>query len=111
VDDDDRLRRLSNQAEADREAVARLPRPPAAGGYFVPCRVTSAFAAGTVAVRSYYLVQPLTPTGDVNEGAAVTFDTVEKPFLAANLGTVMPPQGTLVLAFRAGPRWSFRYDG
>jgi hypothetical protein len=75
-------------------------------------------AAQTVAISSYpgtanvfYGVQALVVTGTETEGSAATTTGSGAKFLAYNLGTHVPPQGTQVLIQRVNWRWVFRYDG
>jgi hypothetical protein len=45
------------------------------------------------------------------EGGSATYTTGTAIFQALNIGTAVPPSGTLVIAHATGGRWCFRFDG
>jgi len=45
------------------------------------------------------------------EGGAGTVTATTAELYAYNLGTAVPPSGTLLLATQVGDRWTVRYDG
>lgn len=74
--------------------------------------------AQTVVVNSYpttaacyYGCQPQRILGAEVEGGAATLTPDGGAFYALNLGSAVPPAGTMVVATFVGNRWVFRYDG
>jgi hypothetical protein len=80
---------------------------------------TAAVMAVTVLVHTYptsaavfYGAHPVTLTGPVTEGASPVISTdATVTFFALNVGTAIPPAGTLFVGHAVGGRWVFRYDG
>jgi hypothetical protein len=49
--------------------------------------------------------------GDEAEGATPSLTGSSGPVFAANLGSAIPPAGTVLPIDRVARRWVFRYDG
>jgi len=61
---------------------------------------------------AFYACSPLQVDGPETEGAAATFtEDSTRTIYAFNLGTLIPPTGTSIIAHACGGRWTFRYDG
>jgi hypothetical protein len=73
--------------------------------------------AQTTAVKNYpttatafYAVVPCDIDGGENEGSAATYvPRTSSVAYAFNLGTQIPPSGTMVVCHAVGGRWCFRY--
>ena len=63
------------------------------------------------AARQFYACRAQTVLGKEVEGGAGTLTPNPSLFLALNLGTVVPPVGTTILATFVDSRWVFRHDG
>jgi hypothetical protein len=80
---------------------------------------TVAILAQTTMVTTYptapgafYACVPLWIDGPETEGATATFSAGgARTVYAFNLGTHVPPVGTMIIAHSCGGRWMFRYDG
>jgi hypothetical protein len=61
---------------------------------------------------SFYASNPTEIDGSEVEGGVATYtaDTTQVVY-ALNVGTMIPPVGTRVVASSVGGRWVFRYDG
>ena len=61
---------------------------------------------------SFFACQPVSIDGIAREGgpASLTPDAM-RTFHAYNLGTQVPPQGTIFVATSVSGRWVFRHDG
>lgn len=61
---------------------------------------------------AFYAGNPTYINGTEAEGGAASYSPDPSQVIYAyNLGTQVPPQGTLVVAQAVGGRWVFRYDG
>jgi hypothetical protein len=84
---------------------------------FVPANSTAAIAVTTqvntypTAAQAYYACKLGNLTGDEQEGNPDTVAASANIFMALNLGTQIPPQGTQIIAHAASNRWVFRFDG
>lgn len=58
-----------------------------------------------------YACQVQTPGGAETEGAAGSLGATSATLYAYNLGSSIPPQGTLLLATQIGDRWVIHYNG
>lgn len=106
----DEAKRLRAHIAARNDRLTRFDLAAADGA---PC-----ILAQTVAVRSYpgtaasyFGCQPQTILGAEVEGGAATITPDGGTFFALNVGSAVPPVGTLVVATFVGNRWVFRYDG
>jgi hypothetical protein len=61
---------------------------------------------------SFFACRPILVDGHEVEGGAASF-TVDpaRIVFAFNLGTAVPPSGTMIIVNGCGGRWVFRYDG
>jgi hypothetical protein len=105
MDTDDRLRRLTNQLEADRAAVARLPRPAAAVNPPLVVKVLNGGSMPT-SLPGQFLTVLNHFEDDVTEGDPVTAvaDT-GRTVVTTVIGTHAPAVGDLLVAHRYGGRW------
>ena len=61
---------------------------------------------------AFYACVPLSIDGPEIEGATASFTTEgTRTMYALNVGTQVPPVGTIIIAHACGGRWTFRYDG
>jgi hypothetical protein len=104
----DEARRLEAMAVGLRDEQLRaLPAFPAGA----PCMLaqTTAISAYPTTAAAFYACTPVSVVGSEVEGGAGTIASRPGTFLALNLGTAIPPQGTQVVVTYVG-RWVFRYD-
>lgn len=71
---------------------------------------TTVISAYPTAAFSYFACLPQSLYGVEQEGAAGVVLSGSSTFFALNLGSTVPPVGTLLLATFTGNRWVFRYD-
>ncbi len=60
---------------------------------------------------AFYAANPTEIDGTEVEGGAATYAPGSLLYYALNVGTQIPPVGTLIVAHSVGGRWTFRYDG
>ncbi len=102
---------LREQLAAGRAAVDRLA-PFAEDGAVAVLAQTKAISAYPTVPGAFYACSPLAVDGPETEGAAASFTTdPTRTTYAFNLGTQVPPAGTVIIAHACGGRWTFRYDG
>jgi hypothetical protein len=79
----------------------------------MPCLLgqTKKIASYPTVAQSFYACAPSTLLGAEVEGGAGTVTPGPSTFLALNLGSVVPPIGTNILATFVDSRWVFRFDG
>jgi hypothetical protein len=107
IDDAHRIRLRLGEAEADQTRELEYTGEGAA-----------CFVGKTIACSSYpttaavmYCVAAVGIMGTETEGSSGVF-TVQTPTLKAlNVGSAIPPSGTLLVVTRVPNRWVFRYDG
>ena len=76
------------------------------------CAITTTVTTYPTSAAEFYACNPELITGSVAEGATPTFTADTATVLyALNLGTAIPPNGTIIVVHSAGGRWTFRYDG
>jgi hypothetical protein len=73
---------------------------------------TYAKSSYPTAAKSYYACHPVKVSGTELEGQAVT-TTVDanQTLVVANVGSTVPPSGTIVIATLVGGRWEFSFNG
>jgi hypothetical protein len=93
--------------------AAALDRPAGGGrdGSQALCVVTTLVATYPTTAAVFYACNPVIVTGSEAEGATPSFSADSTVIYALNLGTMIPPLGTYLVAHEAGGRWTFRYDG
>ena len=76
------------------------------------CAITTTVTTYPTSAGVFYGCNPELLTGAETEGATPTFvpDTATVVY-AVNLGTAIPPNGTIIVIHSVGGRWAFRYDG
>ncbi len=76
------------------------------------CVITTMVSSYPTSAGAFYACNPELLYGAETEGGAPTFtaDTATVIY-AFNLGSVIPPSGTIIVIHAAGGRWCFRYDG
>ena len=92
------------------DAATRRPAPPAAGAPSLLAQTTTVSTYPTVAA-TFFGCLPVTAMGTETEGTAGTLTTGSGVLYALNLGTAIPPSGTMLLVTFTDHRWVFRYDG
>jgi hypothetical protein len=102
-----RERQLVASDALDRAGASQDPYGSAA-----MCAITTTASSYPTAAGAFYACNPELLTGSVAEGATPTFtadtSTIEYAF---NLGTAIPPVGTILVIHSVGGRWCFRFDG
>ena len=102
---------LRERQAATRDAALRLA-PFAEEGAMAMLAQTTVVANYPTAPGVFYACVPVTLDGQETEGASAAFHADQtRTFYALNLGTQVPPRGTLIIAHACGGRWTFRYDG
>ena len=99
----------------DRQSVGQEGLDSSLGGDHFPG--SSAMLAQTTTVNAYptsasafYAVTPCDIDGGESEGSAATYvPRTSSVTYAFNLGTQIPPSGTMVVCHAVGGRWCFRY--
>ncbi len=101
-----RKRQLAAETALDRLGTA------ADYGSAALCCITTTVTSYPTSAAEFYACNPELITGSVAEGATPTFtpDTATVLY-ALNLGTAIPPNGTILVVHSAGGRWVFRFDG
>jgi hypothetical protein len=102
---------LRERLAADRAAVDRLT-PFAEDGAVAVLAQTKAISKYPTVPGAFYACVPLSIDGPEIEGATASFTTEgTRTMYALNVGTQVPPVGTIIIAHACGGRWTFRYDG
>ena len=110
MSDRDEAKRLRIRDAARADEAKRLGLAPTIGA---PCLVarTKVIQSYPNVAAAFYGCESQTITGTEVEGGPATITTDGDTFYALNLGSVVPPQGTPIVATFLGNRWAFRYDG
>lgn len=105
-DEAKRLRVREDAIAGDLSVVPNLADPG------TPCLVaqTTRLTTYPTSARSFFACSPVAVLGAETEGSPATLTPLTPIFYALNLGAVVPPQGTDVIASFVGNRWVFRYD-
>lgn len=102
---------LRERQAATRAAALRLAPFAEEGAVAVLAQTTTVSSYPTTA-GVFYACMPISVDGAETEGAAASFHADQtRTFYALNLGSQVPPRGTLIIAHGCGGRWIFRYDG
>lgn len=92
------------------DAVGRFGAPAGEGGSSVLVQTYAETAYPTVA-NAFYSVHPVEADGDEAEGDAATFTADGARTLHAyNLGSAIPPAGTVAIAHMKSGRWVFTFN-
>jgi hypothetical protein len=106
------LRILRDRQTAASTALDRAAMADDTHGSAAMCAITTTVSTYPTSAGLFYACNPELIYGSELEGATPTFvpdtDTV---VYALNLGTAIPPNGTLIVIHAVGGRWCFRYDG
>ena len=105
----DDSRRYTTEEQSLSDDIGRRDMSPALSSPSVLAKTTVLTAYPTTAF-SYFACLPQSLYGVEQEGATGVVLSGSSSFFALNLGTTVPPVGTLVLATFTGNRWVFRYD-
>lgn len=73
--------------------------------------ITTTIDTYPTVAQSYFGVFPVRLRGEIHEGTAPDIDTGTNPVLVLNMGTGIPPEGTYVICFNSGGRYTMREDG
>jgi hypothetical protein len=78
--------------------------------------ITTAIKTYPTVPQAFYGIIPQRITGTNKEGDPGVFSSelalgVTTQMVALNVGSLAPPQGTMVVCEAVGGRWVFRYDG
>ncbi len=106
------LRILRNRQTAASTALDRSSVDPEQHGSAAMCCITTTVTTYPTTAGRFYACHPEVITGSESEGATPTFtaDTATIVY-AVNLGTSIPPVGTIIVVHAVGGRWCFRWDG
>jgi hypothetical protein len=106
------LRILRDRQTAAATAIDRSATAGDAHGSAAMCVITTTISSYPTSTGVFYACNPELLTGSEFEGAAPSFsaDTASVVY-ALNLGTAVPPNGTIVVIHAVGGRWAFRFDG
>ena len=105
--DDSRKYTIEEQNLSD--DITRRDQTPTLASPSVLAKTTTLSVYPTTA-SSYFACLPQSLYGTEQEGAPGVVLSSSSTFFALNLGTTVPPRGTLILATFTGNRWVFRYD-
>ena len=105
----DDSRRYTTEEQILSEDINRRDMSPALSSPSVLAKTTVLSVYPTTA-SSYFGCLPQSLYGAEQEGATGIVLSGSSSFFALNLGSTVPPIGTLVLATFTGNRWVFRYD-
>lgn len=70
---------------------------------------TTTLVSYPASANVYFALNPVTVLGAETEGGAALLSYGSNHFMALNLGSIVPPNGTNVLCTYVGNRWVFRY--
>jgi hypothetical protein len=103
--------RIERERHQDLEdAVDRIQTGDDGSTAFMLVKTTTIVTYPTTANR-FYGCNPVEADGTQTEGSAATYTAdTNQVIYCLNLGTTIPPSGTVVIASMVGGRWSFRYD-
>ena len=106
----DEVRRLRIRDAALVDGLGRRDRDQTFG---MPCLLaqTKKISSYPTVAQSFYACAPSSLLGPEVEGGAGTVTPGPSTFFALNLGSVVPPIGTNILATFVDNRWVFRFDG
>jgi hypothetical protein len=101
-----RERQLAAADALDRAAAAT------ATGSAALCVTTTTVTTYPTSAGKFYACNPNLCYGNESEGATPTFSADGSTIIyALNLGTSIPPTGTVLVVHAVGGRWCFRFDG
>lgn len=98
-----------DRQQSIKDQINRSPAPPPDGARSLLVMTTVDQSYPTTA-GVFYAVFETDVTGPETEGAIPAFSAGTQFFFALNMGSGIPPQGTVVLAESQGGIWCFRYD-
>lgn len=98
-----------NRQESLANLISRIPSSPPDGARSILVKTTTETTYPTTA-SSFYAVFSVDVDGAETEGATPTFNVDSHVFHALNLGSTVPPAGTIILAECLGGLWLFRWD-
>ena len=106
----DEAKRLRIRDAALVDLFSQGGRDPSSG---MPCLVarTKQVSSYPTAAQQFFACSPVNVLGPEVEGGAGSLTLGISTFFALNLGSVVPPVGTNILATFIDNRWVFRYDG
>jgi len=105
----DEAKRLRIRDDTIGDTLSVLPQTLDSGS---PCLIaqTTKLKTYPTSAQQFFACQPVAVLGTETEGGQAIFTPHTSTFLALNLGPVVPPLGTNVIASFIGNRWVFRYD-
>jgi hypothetical protein len=102
-----RDRQTAAETALDRATAADDPHASAA-----MCAITTTVTTYPTSAAVFYACNPEILGGTEAEGATPSFSADTTTILyAMNLGTAIPPNGTIIVIHAVGGRWAFRFDG
>ncbi len=106
----DEAAQLRRRMAAMSDLIVSLPHRTESGNPALAVRTRTKTTYPTVP-SAYYSCFPLAVTGDEVEGGPATLTVAVEDLYVFNVGTVIPPVGTDLLATFVDNRWVVRYDG
>jgi hypothetical protein len=102
--------RLRLQDAALTDSLSQIGRDPSLG---MPCLLaqTRTISSYPRSAQQFFACSPLTVFGLEVEGGTGSLSVEAGTFFGLNLGSAVPPVGTILLATFVENRWVFRYDG
>jgi hypothetical protein len=106
----DEASRLRIQDVTLSDSLSQIEQDPSLG---MPCMAaqTKVLTSYPRSAQQFYACSPVTVLGHEVEGGTGTLTAIGSTFFGLNLGSAVPPVGTIVLTTFVDHRWVFRYDG
>jgi hypothetical protein len=104
----DELQQLRQRVANAEEALERLETEDVTGTMAIVGRTATKETYPTTA-NAWYWIERVRLGGDEVEGGAIVVTTVEDGFFAYNLGSGIPPVGSLVICNDSGEHYTFTY--
>jgi hypothetical protein len=101
---------IRDRHQAAEDQINRLPFAPPDGARSLLVTTTT-YATYPTTAGVFYAVLTTDVTGPETEGSSPTFSTQSQLWYCLNLGTAVPPDGTVILAENIGGIFAMRFDG
>lgn len=104
--------RTIRNRQADTVSAIDCMEGPGVNGDCAVLAMTGTVATYPTSAGVCYAMFHIEVDGDESEGSSASYhQDVTRVFYAYNIGTAVPPHGTLAVCYAVGGRWVFRYDG
>jgi hypothetical protein len=105
------LRVMRERQAAAADALDRASGAESTGSAAL-CVITTTVTSYPTSAGVFYACNPELIYGNETEGATPAFSADGSTVVyALNLGTAIPPNGTILVIHSVGGRWVFRFDG